>query len=118
MSKDIMSFGVMALLASPLTTKTEREIVMNLLDNDGSILKINYEGTIVYSDHYDARDDNYGIKILNEDLVRRFHDELQKYKLNIIFHYSRPYHCLWYNGSDSDMSILKREQFKDLVDAQ
>jgi hypothetical protein len=109
MSDNVMSTGFMAVLKTPFGE--ERDEKDEWLYEQGSDLRINYEGTLVYSD---IRSDGYGLTIhtgaaqaFDTDFVK----ECAKMELDIDPTTIRSYSCYWYNGVDSDMSMLSAEKY-------
>lgn len=108
MSCDVMSRGIIMPLISPVK---DREELTEKLYEEGSCLQINYEGTLVYSDEGGQREDAYGLHIGVPNPSGAMMAELRKYGLKAVTTQARPYHCLWYNGADSDMNMLTKEEF-------
>jgi hypothetical protein len=113
MSSNVRSYGLMAIL-DPAIERTE-EFSEKLYD-ENSLIQVNYEGTLVYFDENissDFRDDIYGLWFgLPESNMEVFTNELNRFGLKINSNTVRPFHCVWYNGSDSDMDMLSLEEFK------
>jgi hypothetical protein len=109
MSDNVMSTGFMAVLKTPFGE--ERDEKDEWLYEQGSDLRINYEGTMVYSD---VRSDGYGLTIhtANPSTTNpSFIDECTKLGLEVDSSTIRGYSCYWYNGSDSDMGMLTVEKY-------
>lgn len=106
MSDNVMSVGIMV----PLTKKVDHEDVNDALYNIDSVVHINYEGTLAYTDY--RGEDPYGIKFytpmmgdLSDFVV------LKRFSTDIVAEKAKGYSCYWYNGVDSDMSIITLEEF-------
>jgi hypothetical protein len=108
MSSNVMSVGIMAPLNRKLTEE-EREEWSELLYDQGSPVRINYEGTMAYTDE---RGDEYGIyfgEMTSFDPAQ--FDDLKQFGLYIIAEQARPYREYWYNGADSDHDMMTLEEF-------
>jgi len=108
MSENVMSTGVMVPLSRKLT-KAERQEWEELLWDQNSDVRFNYEGTLAYTD---LGGDEYGIhfgEMPTKDLS--YFEALEQFGLSILPEKARPYTCYWYNGADSDMSMMKLEKF-------
>lgn len=113
MSENVMSTGFMAQLEKPIGNhKTEEwdEISERLYNNESS-LSINYEGTLIYSDY---GGEEYGITFYDGSISSpdEFINECAKEGFDVITDTIKSYSCLWYNGVDSDMSMMKLENYK------
>lgn len=110
MSHQVLSYGLMAPLVTPVTDPAEREELRERL-YETSTLRLNYEGTLVYSDA-GSSDDYHGAGIIfaSLKLVTEFHEEVNKANLTVT-HESVFYSCSWYNGTDSDMDDLTLADF-------
>ena len=117
MSATVRSYGFVALLDDPLTEEECEELSEQLYDNK-SCLNINYEGTLVYIDFnqhqpYSVREDIYGLTIGSTTVEgeRKFLDALNANGLFITVGTLQPYDEIWYNGSDSHISMLTAETY-------
>lgn len=108
MSENVMSVGFMAPLITPLVKGSEElEILQDRLYEE-STLQINYEGTIVFS----AEDsDMYGLRFGKTLQYDDFLKEVADMGLAVDELRVASYTCLWYNGVDSDMSMLTIDEF-------
>ena len=108
MSRDVSSAGLMA----PLSRKLTDEEIYNwieLLYDQGSSIRINYEGTLAYSDEGGS---DYGINfgLINIYSNEAFND-LAQFDITVDLDKARPYTCRWYNGVDSDMDMMTFNEF-------
>lgn len=110
MSSTVFSTGFFAILKTPLSVDEREELSEILWDKDSN-LNINNEGTLVYSD---IRDENlgYGLHFLIDGDKDAFLKELKDMDILINEDSIHPYNCLWYNGSESYMSVLKKEDYQ------
>ncbi len=108
MSENVASAGIMVPLSRKLT-REEREEWEELLWEQNSSVRFNYEGTLAYTDE---GGEEYGISFgnMNKYSMAEF-DDLLQFNINILPSKARPYTCYWYNGSDSDMSMMTLEKF-------
>ena len=111
MSENVFSSGYMA----PILNKVDRYALSEEL-YDKSVLQINYEGSLVFSDGTESKN-FYGIRFDKEesysidDFVKECEDNgISVYKEDV-----RHYTCYWYNGVDSDMSCLKLAEFYEMT---
>lgn len=108
MSSDVMSVGLMAPVMNP--PKDVDELTEQMWQ-DNSPLELSYDGTLAWIST--RGDSGYGLNFGVETEVGP--EELGLagliYGLNIAVDQARPFMCLWYNGSDSDMHLLTVEQF-------
>lgn len=109
MSSNVVSSGVMVPLNRKITEEEREEWVEDLYDQ-GSSVRINYEGTLAYTDE---GGEEYGIafgSLPTYEGDSEFED-LKQYGLWVQGDKARTYRCCWYNGTDSDMSVLTLEEF-------
>jgi len=112
MSSNVMSVGILAPLNRKLTEE-EREEWTEILYDQGSIVSINYEGTMAYTDE---GGDEYGLyfgEMTSLDPAQ--FDDLKQFGLSIITEQARPYRGYWYNGADSDHDMIMLEDFLKLT---
>lgn len=116
MSSTVRQHGFVAVLARPIP-EDQREELTEKLYNAKSKLDINYEGTLVYFDanrheSWEVREDVYGL-FFGHDVSHReqMEAELLAHNLMIDGHTMRPYNCIYYNGSDSPLDLLSKEDF-------
>jgi hypothetical protein len=113
MSENVRSYGFMAVLEVPVDHADFHDKAWY----DKSPLCVNYEGTLVYIDFnrmksHHERENIYGLFIGDERLdASLFVSECRKYGLSVDQSSRRQYNCIWYNGSDSDMSLLTKKEF-------
>lgn len=110
MSENVHDYGYMAPLLTPIGDyKTEEwEVFQERIEEFG--LEVNYEGTLIYSAQ---RGNDYGCGIVldNKELLSEFLKDADKAEVAVVIHEAAFYSCVWYNGTDSDMSELKLESF-------
>ena len=107
MSENVLSHGFMAVLKTPAEDFDE---FSDMLDEAKSILHVNYEGTIVYSD--DGGDEfEAGLMFGSTKGASEFLSELKSLKIEIDETKILPYSCVWYNGSDSYMADLELDDY-------
>lgn len=116
MSDYQLSYGIIAQLLHPITDRYELEEVINVLAEDSN-LQLNYEGTLIYSDHSngDQIDHSNGdeidqLIIASDKYIQSFHLQIQQFSIQVIPPLEF-YSCVWYNGSDSPMSMITRRKF-------
>ena len=108
MSKDVMSVGVMVPLNRKLT-KEEREEWEEILWDQGSSVHLSYHCDMAYTE---KGGEAYGIsfgKALTYDAFD--FGDLKQFDIWIEEDKARSYRCLWYNGADSDMNMMTRDEF-------
>lgn len=110
MSSDVMSRGLMAPILTPIDDD-EREALMEKLWEDNSSLNISYDGTLAWIEISET--DAYGISfgVENECSPEELGLAALVYDLHVALDQARPFSCLWYNGTDSDMSMLSAAEF-------
>ena len=112
MSNNVRSNGIMVPLRTMTSDEERDEITEDIWINGDSLIEINYEGTIAYTNH--EEDDYYGVTFdvacYKNDLeyIRKI---MQRYGYGIFEKQTRPYSCYWYDGADSHMSMLTLEEF-------
>lgn len=116
MSSTVRQHGFIAVLARPIL-KEDREELSEKLYEEGSKLDFNGDGTLVFFDvnrhaDIDVREDIYGL-FFGHDVSHRatMEAELLKYNLLINGYTMRPYNCIYYNGGDSPLWDLTKEEF-------
>lgn len=112
MSEDVMSVGIMVPLSRKITEK-ECEEWNELLYDQGSEVSLSYYCDMAYTA---KRGEAYGISFgeMPENSISAF-DDLKQFDIWIEKEKARPYRCLWYNGSDSDMDMMTREKFLNMT---
>lgn len=108
MSDYQLSYGIIAQLLHPITDRYELEEVINVLAEDSN-LQLNYEGTLIYSDHSNG-DEIDQLIIASDKYIQSFHLQIQQFSIQVIPPLEF-YSCVWYNGSDSPMSMITRRKF-------
>jgi hypothetical protein len=114
MSENVMSSGHMVPLSRKIT-REEREEWEELLWDQNSPVRFNYEGTLAYTDF--RTEDEYGLHFegdtstLSGAPIGSSFAVLKQFGLSIVNEQGRFYRELWYNGSDSDMGMMKLEKF-------
>ena len=108
MSEDVMSVGVMVPLNRKLTEK-ERDEWQEILWDQGSSVHLSYYCDMAYTEE---EGEAYGISFgeMPTSDTSDFED-LKQFGIWIEEDKARPYRCLWYNGVDSDMNMMKRDEF-------
>lgn len=110
MSENVGSSGIMVPLSRKMTEE-EREEIQEAFWNNNVDVKINYEGTLAYTDY---QSDGYGITFgisANDGDIEEIRKALNPYGFGIIEYQARPYSCYWYNGADSDMDMMAVKDF-------
>ncbi len=108
MSSNVMSVGIMAPLNRKLTDEELEEWNEILWDQDSNV-RFNYEGTMAYTDE---GGDEYGVNFGEmSSLDPSQFDDLKQFDLSIIEEQARPYREYWYNGADSDHDMMTLEEF-------
>ena len=112
MIEDVMSVGVMVPLNRKITEE-EREEWNELLYEQGSEVGLSYYCDMAYTDE---GGEAYGISfgLLPVNNISAF-DDLKQFGIWVEEEKARPYRCLWYNGADSDMDMMTREQFLNIT---
>jgi hypothetical protein len=114
MSDNVRSYGFIAVLKKPFD---DIEEINEKLWREESQVQVNYEGTLAYIDFSlrkscAERSDFYGLFIGNEQRdPAELTIEAAEHGLDIDESTIKPYTCIWYNGTDSDMSTLEKEEF-------
>lgn len=117
MSSTVRSYGFIAILSQPLTPAEREEFNEKQWSQNGP-MRLNDEGTLLYIDFNEpkpssAREDIYGLFYgrSQEETVDDFLREVSKLQLAIDTGCIEPYTCIWYNGSDNPVSLLRKEEF-------
>ena len=113
MSSQVLSYGYFAKLITPIGDyeTEEYEILTEHLYDNGSHLHINYEGTLIYSDNLEHGDFYCGLYFLEDISKENFIQKCKDNNFKVVENRIKPYVCSWYNGADSDMSMMKLEDF-------
>jgi hypothetical protein len=114
MSENVMSTGHMVPLSRKITREEMQEWEELLWDQDSPV-RFNYEGTLAYTDFH--TEDEYGLHFEGETSTLSAAPlgssfvVLKQFGLSIVKEQGRYYRALWYNGGDSDMSMMTLEKF-------
>lgn len=119
MSTTVIQQGYIAVLTNPIMEEEEREEISERLYDDSTVLQINYEGTLLCSDI--NRSKPYGEREFSGDLFivgnqsntgrEEFIQQAKEAGLFIDESTIQPYTCVYYNGSDSPLSLLGKSEF-------
>jgi hypothetical protein len=116
-SDNVRSYGFIAVIKDDCELP-ELDVLAEKLWDEKSSIRVNYEGTLVFSDYslnkpYSERGDIYGLWVGKQEEMDfgTFHLDCRKYGIHIDMETVKPYNCIWYNGSDSPMDQLKKEGF-------
>jgi hypothetical protein len=113
-SDNVRSYGFIAVLKKPIADISE---ISDKLWREKSPIQLNYEGTLVYIDFnlrksYAERTDFYGLFIGSEEMdPGELTIEAAKHGLDIDESTIKPYTCVWYDGVDSPLGTLEKEEF-------
>lgn len=115
----MISTGHIAVLVSPITDDDVRQELSEKMYNGDSILDVNYEGTLLTSDinrhkPYSQREFNgdlFVVGALPEADKQEFIELAKAAGLDIDVATIQPYTCVWYNGADSPVSMLEKDEF-------
>lgn len=109
MSGDVFTRGWIGILKTPLTPEEREEFDENAYDND-SKLRVNYEGTLIYSDNIEPASNIYGITFHKKDVREqcRLNDfildvQAEDIQIEVGIY---PYSMFWHNGGDSYVNLL------------
>lgn len=111
MSENVTNTGQFAILKNPISENRSSEL-NDLFYENGSTLRINYDGTLVYT----VKDDNIeGIKfyVPSSSNITDLISDIPE--LSILDQSVTDYICTWYNGCDSDMSTLTLNEYKSKI---
>ena len=116
MSSNVMSSGIMVPLSRKLTEE-EREEWPELLHDQGSDVRFNYDGTLAYTDTGEVSE--YGISFVDMPKGKDTDFEsLAQFGLTILTDLAKPYKCYWYNGADSHMDVLTLNEFLEMTEQE
>ena len=112
MSEDVMSVGVMVPLDRKLTSE-ERDEWQEILWDQESSVRLSYYCDMAYTEE---EGEAYGISFgeMPTNDTPAFED-LKQFGIWIEEDKARPYRCMWYNGADSDMNMMKRDEFLEMT---
>jgi len=108
MSGDVMSRGIIIPLRTPLK---DRAAIMDQLVDEDSLLGVNYEGTLIYSDEGGRGNDAHGLFFDRPNPSGAMMNELRTRGLSVVTTQARPYSCLWYNGADNPLNQMTKQKF-------
>lgn len=118
MSTTVISQGYIAVLQNPISEE-DREELSEILYDSKTGLGLNYEGTLLISDEYSLK--SYSEREFHSDLfimgglgmfkMQEFIELSKQSGLNIDITTIQPYVCVWYNGSDSPVSMMTMKEF-------
>lgn len=106
MSENVTSIGQMAVLKKALVGD-EIGDMFEALDKFG--VSVNCEGTLVYTE--ETKDCDAGVIFPSDKNQQKLYDACAACGLLYDPETVIPYVCTWYNGGDSDMSLLTKEEF-------
>lgn len=93
-------------------------VIALLMKNEDKFgIEVNYEGSLVYFDanrikDWQERENIYGLWIGNcDNEPEDFLVAISNYDFKILPETLKPYNCIYYNGSDSPLAILKKADF-------
>lgn len=111
MSEDVTSVGVMVPLNRKITEE-EREEWNELLYDQGSEVRLSYYCDMAYTEKDGEAYSIYSISFgkMPANNISAF-DDLKQFDIWIEEDKARSYRCLWYNGADSDMNMMTRDEF-------
>lgn len=121
MSSTVISKGFVAIIKQFGDGETiiDLDDLTEKLYDDGSLLRLNYEGTIVYSDvvPYPLKEEFYGLNIgsTNNGSVQDFVEECYKHEIYIDENSVEAYSEIWYNGSDSEIGSLTAKKYLEIL---
>lgn len=98
-----------------------RELLRDALhDNDDDDVRVNYEGTLLFVNMNDERDEIM-ITVVGEPSAngkQRIREICEKYSLKIDPLMMKPYVCIWYNGCDHPLCEMTLAEFRKLTVAK
>ncbi|QIG72656.1 hypothetical protein EVB97_098 [Rhizobium phage RHph_Y65] len=111
MSENVFDYGFMVPLKEKMSDDDRYDLSERLWDENTGY-HINNEGTILYSA---IRGCEYGIRFTktSETNPSTFISSIPDYVPEIDETMIRGYSCYWYNGTDSDMSCMTLERYKE-----
>lgn len=115
MSQNEHSYGHMVPILVPYTNE-EREDLTEAWYAKGVLLNMNYDGTLLYTDHSGVDHSEYGIQFTRERSDEHVNDLAKKHGIRVDEAKAQAYGCVWYNGADSDMSVMSLEDFLTATD--
>ncbi|QDH84201.1 hypothetical protein Axy13_014 [Achromobacter phage vB_AxyP_19-32_Axy13] len=121
MSTTVLSKGWVAPLLQTIDDGEQREEISERLHDEGKHLELNYEGSLIMVDtmrakSYSERESAaYDLTIIGrgqQDMTRQeFIETCRSAGFDVVEDKVLPYTCVWYNGSDSPMSMLEMHEF-------
>jgi hypothetical protein len=107
-SGNVMSRGMIVPLCTPLI---DRYAISEKLFDDDSLLGVNYEGTLIYSDEWGSGNDAYGLFFDRSNPSGAMMNELRTRGLSVVSAQARSYGCLWYTGVDNPLNEMTKQKF-------
>ena len=126
MSEPVYSRGYMAVLTEESVKKikdiNDTEESWKLFDEMYDVrIFIGLNDDVIYTDYCTDQYEAYGLAFEGEDLkvsddgisgtAEHLQSLAREFGFDIILETARPYRCLWYNGGDSDMADMTKEEF-------
>lgn len=122
MSTIVQSQGFIAILVNPVPQDQRSDVHEKLYDETDGFIQISEDGMLVFSDDFAKK--KYSEREFNGDLfivgkldassdMAGFVEAALKAGLPVNPASIEPYTCVWYNGSDSPMSLLTLEEFQN-----
>lgn len=121
MSSTVQSQGFIAVLTTPIPKDQMEDVLEKLYNGDDGFIKITFDGKLLYSDDferlpYNKREFNGDLFVVgslqHSDKKFDFIEAAAKAGLPIDATTIQPYTAIWYNGSDSPMSLYSLEKFQ------
>lgn len=124
MSTTVISKGFIAVLVNPIPADQMEDMLEKLYNVNDGFLKITYDGKLLYSDEYELK--KYSEREFCGDLFivgsiragagrQAFIEKAAAMGFEVDTETDQPYTCIWYNGSDSPVSCLTKEEFLEEV---
>ena len=118
MSTTVISQGFIAVLKKPIKNKELEDLSESLYESSNG-LHINYDGTLIYFDAYsllpyskrEFYSDLFIVGAQKSEKEYEFISLLCSAGFEIEVETVKPYTCVWYNGADSPMSTMTKEEF-------
>lgn len=118
MSTTVISQGFIGVLLRPIPHEEREDLAKTLRDGD-SILNVNDEGALLFSDvnqnksssQREFQGDLFIVGQHSENGREDFIEAALTAGLDIDPETVQPYTCVWYNGSDSPVDMLTKDDF-------
>lgn len=120
MSTNQLTTGWIGKLIKPLSEE-QAEVRNEELYKDGSDLRLNYEGTLVYLvDHQEELDQFAGLTLQDNAGMIEYHflTEADGESLSVDHGKARRYIDIWYNGTDDSRSVLTLIEFEAMLEKE